>query len=209
MIVDRILSEKLIKIIVRVLNKIFILFVVGLIFWFYGLNNFVKNLPQEVKDVDTKTDAIVVLTGGSDRIEIGLMLLSANQAEKLFVSGVGEGVSLLSLLSSSSYVPESMPELAKQIKLGYEAKNTKGNADEVYDWVKENDIKSLRLVTSNYHMPRSLIEFEDKMPEIKIIPHPVKPYAVKFDNWNRNPPVRKLLMSEYNKYLITKLRVLF
>lgn len=185
----------------KCLLAVFILFVV----WLYGLNSFVRQIPTGVNDNESKADAIVILTGGSRRFEEGLKLLYNENAEKLFVSGVGEDVTLANMLLLSTYVPVNIAHLAKKIELGYEAKNTKGNAEEVYNWIRENKISSIRLVTANYHMKRSIIEFDKKMPDIKIIPHPVMPEQFVLEKWWQRKSMKKLLISEYNKYLVTKI----
>jgi len=65
----------------------------------------------------------------------------------------------------------------------------------------------MRLVTAAYHMPRSLLEMHDIMPEVKIVPHPVFPDHVKQDEWWAWPGTAALTASEYNKFLIAWLRL--
>ncbi|MDA0782538.1 MAG: YdcF family protein [Rickettsiales bacterium] len=204
MLIKRILGSKTSKV-AKVANKFLVVFVVSFIFWAIGLNVFVKNIPMEAEDKESQTDAIVILTGGTQRFEEGLKLLAHEKAGKLFVSGVGEDATLPNLLLLSGYVPASISSIAKNIELGYAAKSTKGNAEEVYQWVVGNDIKSIRLVTANYHMARSKIEFDRKMPDIKIIPNPILPDQFRLEKWYLNPVMRKVIISEYNKYLVTKI----
>lgn len=193
------------KAIARILNRCLMLVLLILAFWAYGLNSFVKEIPTNVIDSESKTDAIVVLTGGSRRFDESLKLLYAEKAKKLFVSGVGEDTDLNSMLLLSAYVPKNIAELAKNIELGYDAQNTKGNAEEVAKWVQKNNIKSIRLVTGNYHLKRSILEFNKVMPDIKIIPHPVTPEQFSLDRWWASSSMKKLLVTEYNKYLVAKL----
>ena len=193
------------KTIARIFNKCLIIAVVVFAFWAYGLISFVKQIPASVLDIDSKTDAIVVLTGGSRRFDESLRLLYEQKAQKLFVSGVGVDTDLNSMLLLSAYVPKNIAELAKNIELGYDAQNTKGNAEEVAKWVQKNNIKSIRLVTGNYHLKRSIIEFNKVMPDIKIIPHPVTPEQFSLDQWWTSSAMKKLLVTEYNKYLVAKL----
>jgi len=65
---------------------------------------------------------------------------------------------------------------------------------------------SLRLVTAAYHMPRSLLEFQDAMPDIEIEPYPVFPVHVKQDKWWAWPGTMALTVTEYNKYIVASLR---
>lgn len=187
------------------LRKFLLIFVIFFTVWLYGLNVFVKQIPLDVGDNESKTDAIVILTGGSRRFEEGLKQLQSGSADRLFVSGVGEDVTLANMLLLSTYVPTNIAQLAKKIELGYEAKSTKGNAEEVHNWIKENKINSIRLVTANYHMRRSIVEFDKEMPDVEIIPHPVMPEQFVIEKWWKLKNMKKLLITEYNKFLITKI----
>ena len=171
--------------------------------WLVGFFWFAALLPNEASVRERKTDAIVVLTGGSGRLSKGLELLAQKNAEKLFVSGVYRGVEVAELLRLSRQAPE---ELSCCIALGYEADNTRGNAIESAAWMRKNDFSSLRLVTATYHMPRSLIEFRRQMPNIEIVPHPVLSAHFKQSQWWRYPGSTSLLASEYTKFLIALLR---
>ena len=179
--------------------RVLFLSAVLILTWVIGLLWFTTLLPQEVADRTSETDAIVVLTGGSDRLEEGLELLEAGRAEKLFVSGVYRGVEVRHLLDAFR---QSQAGLECCIALGYEADNTSGNAAETATWLKQEGYASLRLVTAAYHMPRSLLEFRRMMPDVEIIPHPVFPKNFRQNDWWRWPGSASLLMSEYNKYLI-------
>ena len=170
--------------------------------WFVGLINFADRIPTESTESNEKTDAIVVLTGGSERIATGISLLSAGAAERLFISGVGSAVNVDTLLSAD--LPNRNALVAKVI-LGTEATDTLGNATETAAWVNTTDLKSIRLVTAAYHMPRSLREFQRALPDIMIIPHPVFPEQVKRDWW-RYPGTASLLTGEYIKYLFSGIR---
>ena len=153
---------------------------VGLfVLWLIGLIWFAAMLPDQVVDTKRKTDAIVVLTGGSGRLSQGLELLAEKQARKLFVSGVYRGLDVTQLLRSGQQSPD---EFQCCVALGYEADDTEGNATETSAWMKAQKFQSLRLVTANYHMPRSLIEFRHAMPDIEIVPHPVFPKTFKQDD---------------------------
>ena len=144
---------------------------------------------------------MIVLTGGTGRLEAGLQLLAEGYAKLLFVSGVARGVDVQALLRLVRRKPD---EFACCIAVGYRADNTAGNAVETTEWIRKNKLTSLRLVTASYHIPRSLYEFRRAMPDIKIIPHPVFPPQFKRDNWWRWPGTAKLLASEFNKFLVAR-----
>ena len=75
-------------------------------------------------------------------------------------------------------------------------------------FLKENKFKSLRLVTSNYHIKRSLLEFQQQMPSKEIIPHPVFTNNFTLKSWWRSSSTAKLILLEYNKYLAIKIAYL-
>jgi len=170
--------------------------------WIFGLFRFADEVPQDVADNATRTDAIVVLTGGSRRLGAGLELLSRELAGKLFVSGVYQGIDVKKLLQ---VVKRNPSDLETRISIG-NATNTTGNAAETKDWMRSQNYRSLRLVTAAYHMPRSLLEFRFAMPSVTLVPHPVFPDNVKQDRWWAWPGTASLMISEYNKYLLAWVR---
>lgn len=170
-----------------------------------GLVWFAESIVETVGDPDTPTDAIVVLTGGSQRVQTGLQLLTAGKAKKLFVSGVYHGTDVATLLHVQRQSPDA---LQCCIALGHAADNTYGNALETAAWMRQEGYGSLRLVTANYHMRRALLEFTRAMPEARIIPHPVFPEGVR-ERWWAWPGTLDLIIGEYDKYLWALVRPWF
>ncbi|MCR6629290.1 MAG: YdcF family protein [Magnetospirillum sp.] len=170
--------------------------------WFLGFLWFVATLPDHVDDQTTHTDAIVVLTGGSERLTTGIALLQDGLADRLFISGVHRGVDVPEILKLAR---TDHPDLAGAIVLGHAADDTVGNAAETAQWAKREHVDSLRLVTGAYHMPRSLTEFRRALPGVAILPHPVFPDTVKREWW-RWPGTTALLATEYSKYLAAEIR---
>ena len=152
------------------------------------------------------TDAIVVLTGGSGRLETGFELLHQGKGKKLFVSGVNRHVDLADLLRAAKIAPASA---ACCVVLGHHANNTRQNALETARWMRREGYRSLRLVTAWYHMPRSLLEFTRAMPDIEIVPHPVFPAELEPRRWWTERGDALLVLREYGKYLATLMRPLF
>jgi uncharacterized SAM-binding protein YcdF (DUF218 family) len=171
--------------------------------WLAGLVAFATDIPDRLEDSTTHTDAIVVLTGGSGRLETGLALLRQGLGDKLFVSGVYRGIDVNELLRLSRQKPDPMECC---IILGHSADNTLGNAAETAQWMKQQGLHSLRLVTGNYHMRRSLSEFHAALPDALIIAHPVFPDAVKRDHWWLWPGTAHLIVGEYSKFLLGEAR---
>lgn len=182
--------------------RLLLVAVVLFVAWLFGLLLFAASLPTAASQPNRKTDAIVVLTGGSGRLHQGLELLAQNKASKLFVSGVYRGVEVEELLTVSQQSPQ---ELECCVVLGYEADNTRGNALETARWMKQENYTSLRLVTATYHMPRSLLEFRRVMPETEILPHPVMSRNFKQQDWWRWRGSAGLLATEYSKFLVAVL----
>ncbi|MGF1639448.1 MAG: YdcF family protein [Rhodospirillales bacterium] len=167
--------------------------------WVYGLVRFAAAIPEHVADADTPTDAIVVLTGGTERLSTGLGLLAENKAARAFVSGVHESVDVGGLLKTVAAPAE---DLSGRIETGHGALDTAGNAVETAAWMRANGLRSLRLVTASYHMPRSLLEFRFALPEATVLPHPVFPDHVKHQRWWLWPGTTALIIGEYHKFVL-------
>ncbi|SNS31752.1 MULTISPECIES: YdcF family protein [unclassified Azospirillum] len=172
--------------------------------WAAGLFAFAASLPRHPPADDIVTDGIVVLTGGSERLEVGFDLLRAGKARRLFISGVYRGVEVRELLALAQR--EDARELECCVELGYEADDTEGNAVETARWVTDQGLRSIRVVTSNYHMPRSLVEFRRALPGVELVAHPVAPAKVRLDGWWGWPGTAELIIMEYNKYVLAVLR---
>ena len=164
--------------------------------WSAGLLWFAGVARQAPEEPTTVTDAIIVPTGGSGRLAEGLRLLEEGLARRLFVTGVAEGVERAEL--SDRHDPALW---ACCVELGYEADDTEANALEAAGWMADRGFTSLRLVTSNYHMPRAMTEFRNAMPDATLIANPVFPEHVKVEHWWRYRGTAGLIASEYTKYL--------
>lgn len=186
------------------LPRLLALVVFVAVFWFGGFLQFAENLPRDSDQSGEKTDAIVVLTGGADRLQAGLDLLGSQLATRVFVSGVDQGTGQKDL---QDRLPESREMLTCCVDLGHEALDTRDNAKETALWMHKQGYRSLRLVTSAYHMPRALLRFRHAMPDFRIVPHPVESAHVKLDEWWFWPGTAHLLASEFNKYALGLLTV--
>lgn len=159
-----------------------------LVLWALGFVWFAMALPQPA--AARKTDAIVVPTGGGGRIQRGLELLQQGQARQMLVSGVDEEVK-----PNEFAVEYKVPArtMACCVTLGFAALDTRGNARETAEWVAQRKVRSLRLVTSDWHMRRAALELEDKLPEGT---------TVLRDAVRTKPSLRTLFL-EYHKLLAT------
>ncbi len=161
--------------------------------WFFGFFAFAFYAFSLQADSNQTADAIVVLTGGADRLQTGFDLLQKKRAPLLFITGVNDGVSPQQLL-------DKQQDIFKQATyLDYSADNTYQNALAIKDWTEQQNVKSILLVTSFYHMPRSLFEISKKTPDIKI--YPVSVFLKHQEHCIRSRSTW-LVFVEYNKFII-------
>src|SRR5437763_6085732 len=151
-----------------------------------------------------KADGIVVFTGGSSRVSDAMELLAAGYGKRLLISGV-HPTNAASDISRS--LPDNQQLLGCCVDLDHSAVNTRSNAAETRRWAKERGFKSLIVVTSNYHMPRAIVELSHAMPDVELIP-----FSVIGDKWRDEPwwtsgATLRLLLSEYVKYVAAEVRV--
>lgn len=157
-----------------------------LLLYVLGYALFVVLLPQAGDD--SRTDAIVVLTGGAKRIERGIDLLERGRAQRMLISGTERTVRPIEL--ATRY--ETDPRLFDCcIDLGREAVDTRSNAQETSDWIERHKFKSVRLVTSDWHMPRARFELGRQTQDLLVLTDAIE----------SNPSFRTLF-TEYNKYLL-------
>lgn len=171
----------------------------ALFLWLASFLNFVHVVRGYARfdDAFSDTQAIVVLTGGSDRTSAGIELLRQNKGKKLLISGVFPGVDVKSFSASRALSQEMA---ACCVVLGRTARDTRGNAREARAFMEAEGFSSLRLVTAHYHMPRSLLLFRAEMPDVTIVPYPVFPAGVDWSSWWLNPRALSLLVFEHSKY---------
>jgi len=138
------------------------------------------------------TDAAVVLTGGPGRIEHAVDVLKARKSRRLFVDGADPSVTKPDL---ARRIRGSGKWLACCVDLGSESVDTRSNAEEASRWLAGHNYKSLRLITSDWHMRRALYEFHRALGrKYQIVPDAV-----------RTEPSFLTLFSEYNKFLIRRI----
>jgi len=145
-----------------------------------------------------QADGIVALTGTQQRISVAARLLADGHAGRLLVTGVNR--------QATSGEVRRLTGLGKSlfnccVDLGYEAQDTVGNAEEARAWASAKNFSSLIVVTSSYHMPRSLTELGRVMPDVRLIPYPVlSPHLSQESLWS-SPDLIRLLVAEYLKFL--------
>lgn len=127
--------------------------------WALGFLWFTVALPSPADD--TATDAVIVPTGGPGRIAQGLAVVEAGLAKRMLVTGVDPEVTPAEFAAEFDVDDATMDCC---ITLGFVAVDTRTNATETADWVAANSIKSLRLVTTDWHMRRAAGELDRTLP---------------------------------------------
>src|SRR4051812_17077881 len=169
-----------------------------------GFVSFLSQLRATESVPSGKADGIVVLTGGSSRVSDAMELLAGGYGKRLLISGVHPTNAASDI---SRALPDNQSLLGCCVDLDRSAINTRRNAAGTRRWVRERGFKSLIVVTSNYHMPRAIVELSHAMPDTQLIP-----FAVVGDKWRDEPwwtsgATLRLLLSEYAKYVAAELRV--
>ncbi|RIY00298.1 YdcF family protein [Aureimonas flava] len=154
--------------------------------------------------VTAHADGIVVLTGGEQRLRKAIGLLREGQGRRLLISGVNRGTSAAAIARATD---TEMALIDCCVDLDYEAMDTIGNAEATAQWAKEHGFERLLLVTSDYHIPRSLLEMGGVADAPAIVPYPVSPEKLwRRDGWPTRLGLR-LLVTEYAKVLAVKARL--
>jgi uncharacterized SAM-binding protein YcdF (DUF218 family) len=141
-----------------------------------------------------RSDAAVVLTGGPGRIEHAIDVLKAQKAKRLLVAGVDPSVTKPDL---ANRIAGSSKWLACCVDLGSESVDTRSNAEEAGRWLSRHDYRSVRLITSDWHMRRARYEFEKVLGS---------KYVLTTDAVLTEPSFLTLF-GEYNKYLLRRFAV--
>jgi uncharacterized SAM-binding protein YcdF (DUF218 family) len=178
-------------------RRLWLLALALLLLWLGGFGWFLRAVQEDSVD-SSATDAIVVLTGGAERVETGFRLLEEGLAPRLFISGVHPDARLADLARGAGADPA---RLAGRVELGHAAASTRGNAVEIAAWARTRDITTIRLVTAGYHMPRARSELRRTMPELRVVPHSVTPPRLRDEGAFWRPRNWGLLLSEYCKFL--------
>lgn len=185
------------------MKKTFFIFLFFLIFLLYEFISFVKLIPSEnqINQSLENLDAVIVLTGGQNRIKDGINLQKKYKIKKLFISGVNNKTSLEEIFEAQDL---DKNDLKENIEIGKMAKSTIGNRKEVEKWAKINSIKKVALVTSDYHVPRSYLLFKSSkiIESVEVYPS----FGSKFtaENIFKDRSSTKIVFVEFFKYLVCK-----
>ncbi|WP_238182804.1 YdcF family protein [Methylobacterium trifolii] len=172
-----------------------------------GFLAFVGTLERSERIPVGRADGIVALTGGAQRIGDAIDLLAGGYGRRLLITGVNERTSRDEIARLN---PSQRHWIDCCVDLDYRARNTIGNAIETRRWMRRHHFSTVAVVTSNYHMPRTLIELDHALQGgDRVVPHPVVAEGFDAGSWWQNPPAARLLASEYVKFLVAWVRTRF
>ncbi|MGH6807590.1 MAG: YdcF family protein [Ensifer adhaerens] len=187
----------------RILRRTFFILLVPFAIVVAAFLNFADTVASLQPPANPKAEAIVVLTGGFQRIDQAVDLLKSGAGKRLLISGVHPATTGSQIRRNT----QSSTDLFKCcVDIGHEAIDTIGNATEASQWISDRGYKRVLVVTNNYHMPRSLLELRRARPETEFIAYPVVNSDLKTTNWLRNPMVLKSILLEFGKYSVASVR---
>lgn len=168
-----------------------------------GFSHFAAMIDMVETTPVRHADGIVALTGGADRVPDAVTLLVEGHADHLLITGVNPATTREDL---ARRMPNARTVVECCIDLGYRAANTVGNAREAAAWVRARNLRSLIVVTSNYHMPRALAEIAYELPGVDLQAYPVVSERARADAWWADGQRFRLVLGEFVKYLAASAR---
>jgi uncharacterized SAM-binding protein YcdF (DUF218 family) len=172
-----------------------------------GFIAFIQAIPDKEPHITGHADAVVALTGGADRIADAVSLLANGHAGRLLITGVNPETTTRAL---ARLHPRSADFLQCCVDIDRSALNTAGNAVAAREWVEAHRFQRVIVVTSAWHMPRTLVELGRALPDVTLIAYPVVPdHGERGPWWRRDAETLRLLGTEYAKFLaaLVKLRL--
>ena len=171
--------------------------------WASGLFAFAARVQQSTPQAEpAAADGIVALTGANsnERIAAAVQLLTERKGRRVLVSGVNREVSREQLRTATGAVRRLYDCC---VDLGFTAADTVGNARETAEWAKAMRYQRLTIVTSDYHMPRAMLELRAVLrpPAMSLQTYAVPTAALKSHRWWNSPGAVRLMVVEYSKYL--------
>lgn len=187
------------------MRRLFYLLILAALAWAAGFFVFIAELPRPAAGTHPQADGVVVFTGGGERVVAAMALLNEGAAKRLLISGVNPTVTRPDL---AELWPGQAETFECCVDLGLQAQTTTGNASELDAWTRANGFTSLILVTSEFHMPRALVEARDRLPDVSITPYAVASGLIgpdgrpsSFSEWRR-------VGAEYSKFLYARVKTM-
>ena len=167
-----------------------------ILFLIYGFVIFLKKIQYNQVNFNYQTDGIAVLTGGKGRINLGLELFNKNKNLRLIISGVDKKV------SDKSIIPNDLKNKSS-ITIDKESESTYQNAKIINKWTSKYKLQNVTIITSYYHMPRSMMLMQSLTPTINFYAYPVEKKISNKISFRENILYYFFLTEEYIKYLVS------
>jgi uncharacterized SAM-binding protein YcdF (DUF218 family) len=173
--------------------------------WAVGLMAFGARVAQSTPPPEPPAaDGVVALTGASTaRLTAAVHLLEIGKAERALISGVNQKASRADIQGVTKATRRYYDCC---VDLGRQATDTVGNARETAAWAAAHGYRSLIVVTSDFHIPRAMLELRAAMPGLELTPYPVKSEELDAAHWWRRPESARRMIVEYCKYLAILVR---
>ena len=162
----------------------------------YSFVIFFEKIQYNQSNFNYQTDGIAVLTGGKGRINLGLELFSSNRNLQLIISGVDKKV------SDKSIIPEGLNNKSN-ITIDKDSESTYQNAKVINKWASEYKLQNITIITSYYHMPRSMMLIQSLTPNINFYAYPVEKKIFNKVSFKENILYYSFLTEEYIKYVVS------
>ncbi len=174
-----------------------LIFIISLLLGYYPFYSKIFDINKKSLNEKNRVsfDGIAVLTGGKGRIRKALKILVEHPQTKLIISGVDEKVFIKSLTSNE--------DIIDKIYLDKVSKSTLDNAFEIVDWARKLDLKKIKVITSYYHMPRSIMLLKHFGKDLSFIPMPVSPSSRENTKLIDQMKLYAFLFEEYCKYILS------
>ena len=168
----------------------------------YGFVVFLKKIHYNQASFNYQTDGIAVLTGGKGRINLGLELFNKNRNLKLIISGVDKKV------SDKSIIPNNLKNKSS-ITIDKISESTYENAQIINEWTSKYKLQNVTIITSYYHMPRSMMLIQSFTPTINFYAYPVEKKISNKISFKENNLYYFFITEEYVKYLVSHFIIFF
>jgi uncharacterized SAM-binding protein YcdF (DUF218 family) len=173
--------------IARALSLVLLAYALGFVLFAFTLG---KPAPPNAP----ATDSAVVLTGGKGRLEHAVDVLREGKAKRLLVAGADPSVTKADI---ARRLGGKHSLIGCCVDLGSESVDTRSNAEEAARWIAQHHFRSVRLITSDWHMRRARYEFQKVLGgKVELTTDAV-----------RSEPSFLTLFAEYNKYVLRRVAV--
>ena len=179
------------------LNKfLFVLIILSILSFIFGFIKFFSLIKNFKTSENVNIQGIAVLTGGKGRISEAIKVFRENPLSYLLISGVDKNIDIEEIIPNEFLINP-------RVSIDKNSETTLDNADEIVKWSQKNSIKNIIIVTSDYHLPRSMLILANRGNDLTFYPHPVASSIYLEKNLFKDTKILKFLLEEYFKYLLS------